>query len=370
MKAPFLYITGLTLVNRGIIFLVAYLGYLGVTGQSISFLGSFQDIWGKWDTRHYLNIAEHGYQSTGEDKFLIVFYPLYPLAIRLIHPLVGNYFWAGIAVSIAAFVAATYVLYRLVEFEFNDAKLARDAVKYLLIFPFTFFFSIAYTESLFLLLTVLTFYYCRRGLWFAAGITGMLAAMTRNHGILLLLPLAVEMINHCRRGMMDIAGLLKRAVCLALVPLGLAVYLGINKYVTGDWFTFLRYQREHWHNNFGFFIENLQNIFVRIFEPDVKIAVGTWLPEFVFFIVAVLFIASAVRKVAPSYIIYSIAYLIISYSPTWLLSGPRYLAALFPLFIFMALYTRDHPFRQQVLDMSLMLLLGLYTVLFTQSLVL
>src|SRR5207247_8258249 len=53
------------------------------------------------------------------------------------------------------------------------------------IFPFSFFFGAVYTESTFLLFTVLTFHCFRTRRWAAAGVCGAIAAATRVTGILM-----------------------------------------------------------------------------------------------------------------------------------------------------------------------------------------
>ena len=58
------------------------------------------------------------------------------------------------------------------------------------LFPTSFFFSAIYTESLFLLGTVLAFWAAYQDKWWVAGIGGAIAVLTRNLGITLLLPLA------------------------------------------------------------------------------------------------------------------------------------------------------------------------------------
>jgi len=362
----FFQVTTLTVVNRALIFLIAYLAYRGIVDRSVDFITPFREIWGKWDTRHYLNIAANGYQVEGEERMLLVFYPLYPLAIRLFHLVIESYFWSAIAVSLTSLIAATYFLSRLVLFESSDAVLARDSVKYLLIFPFSFFLSAAYAESLFLLLTILTFYFCRRDQWLPAGIAAMLAALTRNQGVLLLLPLGIEVICRSRFDKASRMILIKRSACALLVLVGFGIYLCINKWLSGDWFAFVKYQTENWHNNFGFFADNMEIGFRRIFGPGVRWVLGTWLPEFCVFFVAATFLAASARKLAPSYIVYAVAYLVISYSPTLLLSGSRYVAALFPLFIAMALFVRGHYMRRQLVELTSLLLLGLYVSMYPQ----
>ena len=46
---------------------------------------------------------------------------------------------------------------------------------------------------------------------------------------------------------------------------------------------------------------------------------------------ALVLLALGARRVRPSYMAYGIAYYVVAIGPTWLLSAPRYLAALFPL---------------------------------------
>src|SRR5258708_14639405 len=67
---------------------------------------------------------------------------------------------------------------------------AERAVLLMTVFPFGFFFGLVYTESLFLLLTVLSFYGFRTRRWWLGGGAGALATATRVNGILMLPALA------------------------------------------------------------------------------------------------------------------------------------------------------------------------------------
>jgi hypothetical protein len=62
-----------------------------------------------------------------------------------------------------------------------------------------------------------------------------------------------------------------------------------------------------------------------------------------------------------SYVFYSILYLVISYSPTWLVAAPRYVLGLFPLFIMMALLVEKRRIAEALLDFTLVMFLGLFT---------
>ena len=82
------------------------------------------------------------------------------------------------------------VMYALTRNEFSE-EIARRAVLYAAVFPTAFFFLAPYSESLFLLLVLLSFWSARRGRWAMAGATGALAALTRNLGVLVV-PLDLE----------------------------------------------------------------------------------------------------------------------------------------------------------------------------------
>ncbi len=360
-------VTALTLANRAVVFVIGYLVFLGITDKKAGFLDSFKTIWSRWDGVHYLNLAQNWYRGTGEDRVLIAFYPLYPIAIRIAHLAIPDYFWAAVAVSLVCLVAASYFLQELVRLEVGDGATARDAVKYMLIFPLSFFFAIAYTESLFLLLTVLAFYFCRRDRWLAAGIAGLLAALTRNVGALLVLPLVIELAYGYRQRGTSLRRTMSRAACVLLVPVGTGLYLLLNKVVTGDWFKFMEYQKGLWCHDFVFFGANLATMVPRIFEPNVRLAVGTWLSGVAFFFFALLVVILAARALPPSYTIYSVAYLVTAYSVTWLLGGARYIAGMFPLFVGMALMARGHPVRRHVMDLASALGLGFMIAMFIQS---
>jgi hypothetical protein len=67
-------------------------------------------------------------------------------------------------------------------------------------FPTTVFFSAVYTEAVFLLFLVASFFFVRRGKWMSAGACALLASLTRNTGPLIFLALAWEFWRGRRNG--------------------------------------------------------------------------------------------------------------------------------------------------------------------------
>src|SRR3989442_15600924 len=75
-------------------FLVLALGAISFKvwqNQTFNSLLEWLNVWNRWDATHYQNIAQHGYQAIGEARFLLVFFPLYPLLVRLVAFLAGDY---------------------------------------------------------------------------------------------------------------------------------------------------------------------------------------------------------------------------------------------------------------------------------------
>ncbi len=152
-------------------------------------LGSFTDVWARWDSVFFLRIAEHGYETL--TRSATAFFPLYPAAVGVLgRVLFGHYVLAGIAVSLAAGLAAFVLLYRLAEPRLG-AEGARRTVLYLAVFPMALFLQAVYSESLYLCLCLGAFLLAERGRFLPAGVAAGLALLTRPSGIALLPALAI-----------------------------------------------------------------------------------------------------------------------------------------------------------------------------------
>jgi Mannosyltransferase (PIG-V) len=140
----------------------------------------------RWDSVHYLQIAEHGYQNFHE----VAFFPLYPLLIRLVSFFTGSFAVAGILISLGAMLATLVIVRRLTVLELGERS-ADLTVRLISFGPMALLLSAVYTESLFLALSVGTFYAARRGRWAIAGILGCLASAERVGGAVLLAPVLI-----------------------------------------------------------------------------------------------------------------------------------------------------------------------------------
>jgi len=145
----------------------------------------------RWDTDFYNQIATDGYRWD-PSVFLhqnVVFFPLYPLLMRWVGALLGGHpLLAGTLISLAAFAGAIALLYRLAALELGEDK-AWPVILLVATYPYALFYSVVYTESLFLLLTVGAFYAMRRRYLVLAALSGVAAGLTRPNGFWLALPL-------------------------------------------------------------------------------------------------------------------------------------------------------------------------------------
>ena len=145
-------------------------------------------VWTNWDGAIYATIAAGGYTHLIQAAF----FPLYPLLEHILAPVFGgNPALAGLVISNAACLVAFAWLRVLAEREYGRA-VARRALLYLAIFPYSLFLAAAYTEALFLALSLTAFLALRSHHWKLAGLFAALATLTRPVGILLLVPLLYE----------------------------------------------------------------------------------------------------------------------------------------------------------------------------------
>ena len=295
-----------------------------------------------WDARHYIYIS-HGYASyTPNGEFTeLVFFPLYPLLIRIFYYLAGNDVLSGLCVSIVAFALACVYFYKLVCLDFAK-EVAQKALIFLCVFPTSFFFGLVMSESLFLLLSVLTLYHIRKHHWWLVGIFGCLAALTKYVGVFLVFPAFVEVLEeyHVFKNIKNWKYLLKisfqKLVPLILIPCGTLIFLYINYRVSGDALYFLKVQAKKYHQETTPFYQILQTISHVIFHGgnSIKAKLFFFVSGFIIITVSYFVLTRICKKYRSMYTVWLIAYIICNTSMSWPLSIARYFCCAIPLFIY------------------------------------
>src|SRR5262249_35181904 len=155
---------------------------------------------GNWDGKWYREIVDGGYSYDRDKPSNVAFFPGYPILGRALVLLSeGDANLALLLVSHVCLAAAfggivAYAAFRCAQNapERGQQEPATWALLAIAFWPTTFFFRMAYSESLFLLCTVLALYAMERRwpLVLIAAIVGF-ATATRAVGVALLLPLAI-----------------------------------------------------------------------------------------------------------------------------------------------------------------------------------
>jgi hypothetical protein len=295
----------------------------------------------RWDSVWYLAIANDGYPA--DDPRRAAFFPLYPLLVRAVRLVAGDPIVAGVAVSLACFAVALVLLHRLTALELGRAA-AAETVWALALFPAAVFFSAVYSEALYLVLSVGCIYAARTGRWAWAGTLGALGAATRSAGVLLVVPLAVMWFMGAggtpRRRMRD-------AAWIALVPTGLVAFCAALALGGGDAFAPLHAQDvwfRHFAGPFAGVWEGTAAAWRGLHRLDAPFARAD-VVLFCFLVLAVPAVAGVLRRLPPGYGAYVVAALALPLSypvgPQPLMSLPRFLAVLFPLFMWLGAWMAD-----------------------------
>jgi hypothetical protein len=315
----------------------------------------------RFDALWFLRIASSGYR-TGDGS--AAFFPLYPLAIRAVSWVMGGRpFEAALLVSNAAIACGLCVVYALTASERSIAT-ARRTVLLVALFPTSFFLFAPYSESLFLLLAATTYWAARSRRWAAAGAAGVLAALTRNIGIVLAPALLVEAFHQRAK---DRGSALPGLGAAVAVGLGTLAYLAYWWAKVGDWLAPLD-QQANWQRTFSWPWATLVDGSRDAFRYLGNANGGYWLIDWL--IVAPVVGASvfALLRYRPSYSVYLWGGLLIPLSFVFadrpLMSMPRFVLPLFPAFWALAEFTERWRIPEKAVAAVGAAGLGLLVVLF------
>ena len=323
----------IALTSLGLHYLMLMIASVHTSG-GISFAQMGDMLLRRWtepgDATRYLDIAKNGYVTTGENAINLVFYPLYPLLIRLAGAVTGLPA-AGLIVSQLSYAGASILLYEYILLD-GSAGDAWMGVLLLSLYPFSMFAMGVFSEGLFLLLTMGCLYALRQRRFALAGCVGFLAALTRTQGMLLILPAAYEWITLTW-------GKEKRAarwtdLCLLLIPAGFGVYLMLNFYLHGNPTQFLLYEADApWYQTARWIGSNIA-LQVDLAKEYAGLDWIIYWPQIILYFAAlgVLFLGIWKRE-RTSLILYGGAYLGMTYLSGWMISGGRYLLGCVPLFV-------------------------------------
>ena len=336
--------------------------------------GAFQQLQ-RWDAAHYIRLIEEGYQGYTENgqHLFLVFFPGYVWAARLLRLVIPSTALAGTVLSCLCYGGACCYLYRLAGEAYNG-RVARDALLYMSLFPFSFFSGLVMTEGLFLLATTGACWYAWRGKWLAFGLFGALAALTRMTGLLVIAVGVIRLLEAYRPLEPPVGKSLGRCwkplllrLPLTLLPAaGTLLYLLLNSWVDGDPFAFVTHQ-EHWYQGYLWISQVVEYIGRYLWDNQgSSFGWAGWAPALALFVggLALLYWAALRRGHPAGLLAYGFCFFVATYSLSWLLSAGRYLSTCFVLFLFLAKLTQRRPALRAALLGGEGVLLGVYLCAF------
>lgn len=284
--------------------------------------------WDQWDAHHYLELAANGYSANGDGRNLIAFFPLYPALVSAIAGIGLPIRLAALLLSNVAGVLAAILLYELARLD-QPSNGAFRAAAFFTVFPTAYFLLVGYTEALFCALAFAAVYVARRRQWIASGLLGGLASAARLTGLVLVPYLLAEVVAQLRGG----HPIRKPLAGVAMVGIGFVVYLATNQLVLGDPLAFIAVQRQHWSHSLAApwvgFAQAIRSIGWRVPWEKLTVGGGEIAGGLIAYAVSVL----AWLRLRPADAVYAtLLTVMVTFLPFWL-SIPRYLLAMYPLFL-------------------------------------
>jgi hypothetical protein len=324
----------------------------------------------RWDTTWYMLIADHGYAIPQATRF----YPLYPLAAKIVGLPFGSSLIGGIIVSLASLLIALKLLLRLAAIELGE-RLGTRSMLLLAFFPTAIFFSAVYTEAMFAALSVGALYAARRGMWAWAGIAGGLATLTRPTALVLIVPLVVFYLYGPRDDRPGPVPSGRRwrpryrvradALWLLLVPAGVVSYAAYLGAKFSDPLLMIG-QGKAWHQNFTFPLVTVWRAAQVAADGALDVFHGkppNDVYEFGFLCFAVIGTVGAFRRLPAAYGAYCVAGVLFILSfpirGESLSSFSRYMAPLFPILMWLAAWSSERRlFRPVLVAFGLLMVLN------------
>lgn len=320
-----------------------------------------------WDAEWYWKYAMGIYH--GDLKSIIgmngqrpwAFFPLYPLLVSISCFASGGNsdicLIFGSALSSVLFMSAEFMGYKYIMLTRKNLRMAYYYIFFMSFGIYSFYFSVLYTESLFLLLLTLCFYFLKTENYIKMGICGALLSATRTTGIMFVFVVLVYLISEQVRKekkfnikdfVVSNLGNSKLIFGTFLIPAGLFSYILFLKYYLGDGFAFMHVTTRAWGRENVGVLTNLKLDLVDVFPPTY---------EGVFFILVIILVLYTLinNRRADEAVIPLIT--VFAAGSSSLLSAPRYfMGSLTVVLAFLDEYCKMSRFMKAVILMAALIL--------------
>ena len=311
----------------------------------------FVDLFSRWDSAYYANIAMFGYPHQIIARW--AFFPGYPIVMGMLGrfltttlqmKLVPGVYLAGFLVSNIAFFGAVFYLSRFSALVLGNDRLPYVSAALLAFYPAGVFLSAVYSDSLFLLLTISSLYYCWKGNLGRSTGLGFLASLTRPVGVILIAPIVYRLLqdSHHRRAA-------RSYLPVVGIMLGFLSFLAYSQLVTGTMFASSIAEHSFWSvyfNPYDRFNGDLRELLVNpIIAPYLVLSLSA----------LVAYIQSARNRDETAIGLYAIC-LLAAYLISPLDSFPRYSISLLPMYWSFSRWVEDSAVRALICALFLVLL--------------
>jgi len=237
-----------------VLFVAVYAVFAARSGSEVPFF----DALNRWDAGWYRDIIQNGYslEPSGHeagDAANWAFFPLLPMVVGFFHKL------TGLEVNLVASTLNTLFLAALIIITFHYIMETRgsvgEAVGVSIVLSFgaySLYFSMLYTEALYLLLLMLVLYFLQKEKYLAMGIAGALLSGTRNTGVMVVFAVGIKvLVDYCMstREQKSVLDFIKVTLCnwklvlgVCLIPFGLFAFMAYLGWKIGDPLAFLHVQ--------------------------------------------------------------------------------------------------------------------------------
>lgn len=319
--------------------------------------------WANFDGEHYLSIALNGYRDLE-----LAFFPVYPLLMILIASVIGfnqfNLVISGLIISNLSFLVALLLLYKLILLDYSR-QIALLTITLILIFPTSFYFGSLYNESLFLLLSISSFYYLRKNKFIKSALLGALSSGTRVFGLILLPSYLIEVWQQKLP--------INKFFWIFLIPIGLLTYMLYQWISAGDPLAFYNLQKivgEQHQEGVTLLPQVYWRYIKMLFDIDPSNPIFTTI--LLEFLVGILFFILPIygffKKVRLSYLCFAMISFLLPTIQGSFSSVPRYVLILFPSFLCLALIIQGFSkWTKIILFLAAVVWFGIETTLFLRG---
>lgn len=201
----------------------------------------------KWDCQWYLTIINDGYDLHTRASPKIwkglanwAFFPLYPIIVKMLVWVTGfSAVVIGVVLNQIIVLLSLMVFYLYLKL-FVDELNSRFGVVLLAFSPFSVYFSSLYTEALFLLLSLLSFYFMRTNRLLLSAICGGFLSATRPIGVMFSLPFFGHQVLHTK---LTVKSAIKIILLSFISISGLLIYMFYLHIHVGDFLAFQHIQK-------------------------------------------------------------------------------------------------------------------------------